>query len=372
MIKITLSEYNTLPKECRGICTTERDDLPNWAEIRDKHMGKRTMLHNDNGATVLLVEGLGFEIVEGDFYTRKFCCGNSYVSREKLEGFPCLFCMKGTTDAQMQRIVEEADAATRACWRIPADQPIDFKNDEQDDTWWTELENAAVRQGIPYYDDIIGPVYHGSPDPGVQFSTEGGRVVYFTDSRTVAEEFAHAEGRGGLWPGEAATLIHARITLRHLHVIRSEEEWLSGADDANIDKQKWMAEGYDGIRYRNEHGVTYYAVFDAGNCEILKRESLSDTGPKEFSLAELARRIYDLPAGQMLHFKRHADRDLYGVIRLDMFECDTLLISYYGGGNTSVFDATRDCSADDIASWLRDVIETENDTTIYRIEEEDL
>ena len=344
MIKITLSEYNALPKECRGVWTTEDYDLSNRAEIRDKHMGKRTMLHNDNGATVLLVEGLGFEIVEGDFYTRKFRCGNSYVSREELEGFSCPFCTKYTTDAQMQRIVEETDAATRACWRIPADQPIDFKNDEQDDTWWTELENAAVRQGIPYYDDIIEPVYHGSV----------------------------AEGRGGLRPGEAATLIHARITLRRPYVAQSEEEWLSGADDAVIDKQKWMAEGYDGIRYRNEHGVTYYAVFDAGNCEILKRESLSDTGPEEFSLAELARRIYDLPAGQMLHFKRHADRDLYGVIRLDMFECDTLLISYYGGGNTSVFDATRDCSADDIASWLRDVIEAENDTTIYRIEEEDL
>ena len=86
----------------------------------------------------------------------------------------------------------------------------------------------------------------------------------------------------------------------------------------------------------------------------------------------MARRIYDLPAGQTLHFKRHADRDLYGVIRLDMFECDTLLISYYGGGNTSVFDATRDYSAADIASWLRDVIEAEDDATVYRIEEENL
>ncbi len=64
MIKITLSEYNALPKEYRGVWTTERDDLPNWAEIRDKYMGKRTMLHSDNDATVLLVEGLGFEIID--------------------------------------------------------------------------------------------------------------------------------------------------------------------------------------------------------------------------------------------------------------------------------------------------------------------
>ena len=277
MIKITLAEYNALSKEYRGVWDTERNDLAEWPEIRDRYMGKRTMLHNDNGATVLLVEGFNLEIVEGDFYTRKFRCGNSYVSRQELEGFSCPFCTKETTDAQMQRIVEEADAATRACWRIPADQPIDFKNDEQDDTWWTELENAAVRQGIPYYEDIIEPVYHGTPDPGVRFTTDDERVIYFTDSRTVAEEFARAEGRGGLRPGEAAMLIHARITLRHLHVIRFEEEWLSGADDANIDKRKWMAEGYDGICYRNEHDVTYYAVFNVGDCEIIRREILCQT-----------------------------------------------------------------------------------------------
>lgn len=66
MIKITLSEYNALLKDYRGIWDTERYDLPNWAEIRDRYMGKRTMLHYDNGATVLLVEGLDFEIIEDD------------------------------------------------------------------------------------------------------------------------------------------------------------------------------------------------------------------------------------------------------------------------------------------------------------------
>lgn len=69
IIRITLSEYNALPQDYRGTWDTERYDLPNWAEIRDKHMGKRTMLHYDNGATVLLVEGLSFEIVEDDCLT---------------------------------------------------------------------------------------------------------------------------------------------------------------------------------------------------------------------------------------------------------------------------------------------------------------
>lgn len=60
MRKITLSEYNSIPKDYRGIWTVERWDLPNWAEIREKHMGKRTMMVYDKG-TCLLVEGLGFE-----------------------------------------------------------------------------------------------------------------------------------------------------------------------------------------------------------------------------------------------------------------------------------------------------------------------
>lgn len=63
MRKITLSEYNSIPKDYRGIWTVERWDLPNWAEIREKHMGKRTMMVYDKG-TCLLVEGLGFEIVD--------------------------------------------------------------------------------------------------------------------------------------------------------------------------------------------------------------------------------------------------------------------------------------------------------------------
>lgn len=63
MRKITLSEYNTIPEDYRGIWTVERWDLPDWAEIREKHIGKRTMMVYDNG-TCLLVEGMGVEIVD--------------------------------------------------------------------------------------------------------------------------------------------------------------------------------------------------------------------------------------------------------------------------------------------------------------------
>lgn len=63
MKKITLSEYNSTPEAYRGIWTTERWDIPDWAEMREKYMGKRTMMVYDNG-TCLLVEGQGLEIVD--------------------------------------------------------------------------------------------------------------------------------------------------------------------------------------------------------------------------------------------------------------------------------------------------------------------
>jgi len=60
---ITLSEYEAIHPDFRGVWDTERDDLLDWPNMRGKYIGKRTMLDYDNG-TVLLIEGLNFEIVE--------------------------------------------------------------------------------------------------------------------------------------------------------------------------------------------------------------------------------------------------------------------------------------------------------------------
>lgn len=82
---------------------------------------------------------------------------------------------------------------------------------------------------------------------------------------------------------------------------------------------------------------------------------------------ELAQRIYDLPSGQMLHFKtaRGNDTEFYGVTRLDLFECDTILLSLYGGHNTSAFDASVDYDAASIESWLREVVVANVYDTVY-------
>ena len=63
MRKITLSEYNAIPEDSRGIWNVGRRDLPDWAKSRERFMGKRTMTVYDNG-TCLPVEGTGFEIVD--------------------------------------------------------------------------------------------------------------------------------------------------------------------------------------------------------------------------------------------------------------------------------------------------------------------
>lgn len=62
MPTITLSDYLAIHPDYRGVWETERDDLPNWSEVRHKYIGKRTMMAQD-GSCTLLIEGISFEIV---------------------------------------------------------------------------------------------------------------------------------------------------------------------------------------------------------------------------------------------------------------------------------------------------------------------
>lgn len=63
MLKITEEKYYRTHTDYRGIWDTERRDWPNWEEIKHQYMGKRTLLTNQDGATVLLIEGLHLEII---------------------------------------------------------------------------------------------------------------------------------------------------------------------------------------------------------------------------------------------------------------------------------------------------------------------
>lgn len=120
MRKITLNEYNAIPKDYRGIWTVERWDLPDLAEIREKHMGKRTMMAYDKG-TCLLVEGMGFEIVDNSSWKKpedvKKEIGGHYLrfySRHGREPHyaDCIIRWRDTLETEEARIALAMDTDT--------------------------------------------------------------------------------------------------------------------------------------------------------------------------------------------------------------------------------------------------------------------
>lgn len=281
---ILQEDYIRLTDDLTIISTSETvKDIPyfsDWVvakpEGREKVLGCRLVVIFLETETELPPKEMGWPILDlpTDFYEKEFKRGNSTISRRELESMPIPFYTAEVTDEQMQTIIDETDAETRSRWRISKHRSIDFDNEEIDNAWWEELEHAVIRQRVPYYEDVV-PAYHGTPNPQVQFSTDGNRVIYFTDDRAVAEDFARAEGRGGLLAGEVPTLIHARIILRNPYIIKTEEEWMNIADDTVIHKQELIIQGYDSILYRNEMEVTYYAIFDLNDCKIIQRETIT-------------------------------------------------------------------------------------------------
>ena len=75
-----------MPKDYRGVWTNERWDIPNWADIREKHLGKRTLMTNINGGTCLVVEGMGLEIID-DSDWKKPDAVRKEISRQCLKFF---------------------------------------------------------------------------------------------------------------------------------------------------------------------------------------------------------------------------------------------------------------------------------------------
>ena len=120
MRKITLSEYNAIPEDYRGIWNVERWDIPNWAEMRERHIGKRTMMVYDNG-TCLLVEGMGFEIVDDSSWKKpdevRKEIGNRYLKYYSETGHEphyadCVIRWNDTLETVGARIALAMDADT--------------------------------------------------------------------------------------------------------------------------------------------------------------------------------------------------------------------------------------------------------------------
>lgn len=58
-VLVTIGFYAAIFRAFRGVWSTERYDIPGWEAMRDRHMGKRTLMRNN----ALYIEGMGLTIV---------------------------------------------------------------------------------------------------------------------------------------------------------------------------------------------------------------------------------------------------------------------------------------------------------------------
>lgn len=57
MLEITKEEYEKIHNDYKGKWSSDYLHGTRWN-------GRKTMMHNDNGATSLLIEGIGFKIID--------------------------------------------------------------------------------------------------------------------------------------------------------------------------------------------------------------------------------------------------------------------------------------------------------------------
>ena len=70
--------------------------------------------------------------------------------RECLEGLPCPICTAKLEDNDLERILEEVDAALTSRFGVC----LLAASDKVDAAWWEELERAALEAGGVYYEDL--------------------------------------------------------------------------------------------------------------------------------------------------------------------------------------------------------------------------
>jgi len=82
----------------------------------------------------------------------------------------------------------------------------------------------------------------------------------------------------------------------------------------------------------------------------------------EEHLQSLAVRAYNMEPDEEIHFKTHPDSDLWAITRIKKYECETLYLCYYGGGNMTIYDCYySENTPEDIQKWITETIETDQD-----------
>lgn len=89
------------------------------------------------------------------FYKHVFTCGSTTLTRGELESFPCPFCTKNVTDEQMEAIVIKMDTEIKKyAWKKNgAELELEYE-----DARYYEMDNAAAKCKVPYYEDLVHAV----------------------------------------------------------------------------------------------------------------------------------------------------------------------------------------------------------------------
>ena len=112
--------------------------------------------------------------------------------------------------------------------------------------------------------------YHGSVEDDLEL--EPNKAFYLCASYKLAKEFAYREVyRDGLYEGDVPMIYKFKGTFKNPYYM-TEEEYDEEGQDSNIDFQKWVDMGVDGIVIPNRQ--TYYVVIDPSTIRLIGKKYL--------------------------------------------------------------------------------------------------
>lgn len=148
------------------------------------------------------------------------------------------------------------------------------------DKEWIDLsKNKQLNESADNGIDFVA--YHGSHDSNM--IPDKDRALYLTDNFKLAEQFAKGEVYGdGLYDGEVATVFTFKGHFNNPYYMTLEEYNDEGQDD-ELDYQKWIEKGIDGIVLLPdvESSSTYYIAIDLSTIKLIDKKVFTDEYPEE-------------------------------------------------------------------------------------------
>lgn len=113
--------------------------------------------------------------------------------------------------------------------------------------------------------------YHGSVEDNLVL--DDNRAFYLTDNYNIAKDFAYREVYGdGLYEDEIPIIYKFKGTFKNPYYL-TDEDYDNEGQDSNIDYDKWIKKGVDGLIYKG-HGSTYYIAINKNSIKLLGKKYL--------------------------------------------------------------------------------------------------